>query len=119
MSYAIIGLGKIGAAIAQAFASQGIEVAVAGRRHIAFLRTSPNTTNGKGDVGTLRRRMLKNGCASAGVQILSCTGNEAPAAARSSASSASPDHEGRTSARSASRTSSHSRSFTGAVCPRH
>jgi len=32
MSYAIIGLGKIGAAIAQAFASQVIEVAVAGER---------------------------------------------------------------------------------------
>jgi len=32
MSYAIIGLGKIGTAIAQAFARQGIEVAVAGRR---------------------------------------------------------------------------------------
>ena len=30
MSYAIIGLGKIGTAIAQAFADQGIEVAVAG-----------------------------------------------------------------------------------------
>ena len=116
MRYAIIGLGKIGAAIAQAFASQGIEVAVAGRRHIAVLRTSPNTTNSKGDVGTLRRRMLKNRCGSACVQILSC---EAPAAARSSASSASPDHEGRTSARSAFRTSSHSRSFTGAVCARH
>lgn len=32
MSYAIIGLGQIGTAIAQAFARQGIEVAVAGRR---------------------------------------------------------------------------------------
>ncbi len=32
MSYAIIGFGKIGTAIAQAFARQGIEVAVAGRR---------------------------------------------------------------------------------------
>jgi 8-hydroxy-5-deazaflavin:NADPH oxidoreductase len=34
MSYAIIGLGKIGAAIAQAFARKGIEVAVAGRRPV-------------------------------------------------------------------------------------
>lgn len=32
MSYAIIGLGKIGTAIAQAFAVQDIEVVVAGRR---------------------------------------------------------------------------------------
>lgn len=32
MNYAIIGLGKIGTAIAQAFAGKGIEVAVAGRR---------------------------------------------------------------------------------------
>jgi 8-hydroxy-5-deazaflavin:NADPH oxidoreductase len=32
MSYAIIGLGKIGTAIAQAFANQDIEVMVAGRR---------------------------------------------------------------------------------------
>ncbi|WP_168794347.1 NADPH-dependent F420 reductase [Paraburkholderia aromaticivorans] len=32
MSYAIIGLGKIGTAIAQAFANQDIEVVVAGRR---------------------------------------------------------------------------------------
>jgi predicted dinucleotide-binding enzyme len=34
MSYAIIGLGKIGTAIAQAFARQGIKVAVAGRRPV-------------------------------------------------------------------------------------
>jgi predicted dinucleotide-binding enzyme len=34
MSYAIIGLGKIGTAIAQAFSRQGIEVAVAGRRPV-------------------------------------------------------------------------------------
>ncbi len=32
MTYAIIGLGKIGSAIAQAFAREGIEVIVAGRR---------------------------------------------------------------------------------------
>ena len=32
MSYAIIGLGKIGQALAQAFARKGIEVAIAGRR---------------------------------------------------------------------------------------
>lgn len=32
MTYSIIGLGKIGSAIAQAFARQGIEVTVAGRR---------------------------------------------------------------------------------------
>ena len=32
MSYSIIGFGKVGSAIAQAFARQGIEVAVAGRR---------------------------------------------------------------------------------------
>ncbi len=32
MTYSIIGLGKIGTAIAQAFARQGIEVTVAGRR---------------------------------------------------------------------------------------
>jgi 8-hydroxy-5-deazaflavin:NADPH oxidoreductase len=32
MTYAIIGLGKIGSAIAQAFARKGIEVTVAGRR---------------------------------------------------------------------------------------
>jgi predicted dinucleotide-binding enzyme len=37
MSYAIIGLGKIGTAIAQAFARQGIEVAVAGRRPLDVL----------------------------------------------------------------------------------
>jgi 8-hydroxy-5-deazaflavin:NADPH oxidoreductase len=37
MSYAIIGLGKIGTAIAQAFADQGIEVAVAGRRSLDAL----------------------------------------------------------------------------------
>ena len=37
MSYAIIGLGKIGTAIAQAFARQGIEVAVAGRRPLDAL----------------------------------------------------------------------------------
>src|SRR4051812_34805071 len=37
MSYAIIGLGKIGTAIAQAFARQGIKVAVAGRRPVDAL----------------------------------------------------------------------------------
>jgi 8-hydroxy-5-deazaflavin:NADPH oxidoreductase len=37
MNYAIIGLGKIGTAIAQAFASQGIEVAVAARRPVDAL----------------------------------------------------------------------------------
>ena len=37
MSYAIIGLGKIGTAIAQAFARQGIEVTVAGRRPLEAL----------------------------------------------------------------------------------
>ncbi|MEX4003958.1 NADPH-dependent F420 reductase [Paraburkholderia sp. EG285A] len=37
MSYAIIGLGKIGTAIAQAFADQGIKVAVAGRRPVDAL----------------------------------------------------------------------------------
>jgi 8-hydroxy-5-deazaflavin:NADPH oxidoreductase len=37
MSYAIIGLGKIGTAIAQAFARQGIEVTVAGRRPLDAL----------------------------------------------------------------------------------
>jgi predicted dinucleotide-binding enzyme len=37
MSYAIIGLGKIGTAIAQAFANKGIEVAVAGRRPLDAL----------------------------------------------------------------------------------
>jgi 8-hydroxy-5-deazaflavin:NADPH oxidoreductase len=37
MSYAIIGLGKIGTAIAQAFAAKGIEVAVAGRRPLDAL----------------------------------------------------------------------------------
>lgn len=37
MSYAIIGLGRIGTAIAQAFADQGIEVAVAGRRPVDAL----------------------------------------------------------------------------------
>ncbi|MGH8296804.1 MAG: NADPH-dependent F420 reductase, partial [Steroidobacteraceae bacterium] len=37
MSYAIIGLGKIGTAIAQAFARQGIQVAVAGRRPLDAL----------------------------------------------------------------------------------
>jgi NAD(P)-dependent dehydrogenase (short-subunit alcohol dehydrogenase family) len=37
MSYAIIGLGKIGTSIAQAFALQGIEVAVAGRRPLDAL----------------------------------------------------------------------------------
>ena len=37
MSYAIIGLGKIGTAIAQAFAHQGIEVGVAGRRPVDAL----------------------------------------------------------------------------------
>ncbi|MEM5403606.1 NADPH-dependent F420 reductase [Paraburkholderia unamae] len=37
MSYAIIGLGKIGTAIAQAFAGQGIKVAVAGRRPVDAL----------------------------------------------------------------------------------
>jgi 8-hydroxy-5-deazaflavin:NADPH oxidoreductase len=37
MSYAIIGLGKIGTAIAQAFDRQGIEVAVAGRRPLDVL----------------------------------------------------------------------------------
>ncbi|WCM24438.1 NAD(P)-binding domain-containing protein [Paraburkholderia bryophila] len=37
MSYAIIGLGKIGTAIAQAFAQQGIEVIVAGRRAVDTL----------------------------------------------------------------------------------
>jgi predicted dinucleotide-binding enzyme len=37
MSYAIIGLGKIGTAIAQAFGRQGIEVAVAGRRALDAL----------------------------------------------------------------------------------
>jgi len=36
-SYAIIGLGKIGTAIAQAFARQGIDVAVAGRRPLDAL----------------------------------------------------------------------------------
>jgi 8-hydroxy-5-deazaflavin:NADPH oxidoreductase len=37
MSYAIIGLGKIGTAIAQAFARQGIEVVVAARRPLDAL----------------------------------------------------------------------------------
>jgi 8-hydroxy-5-deazaflavin:NADPH oxidoreductase len=37
MNYAIIGLGKIGTAIAQAFARQGIELAVAGRRPLDAL----------------------------------------------------------------------------------
>lgn len=37
MSYAIIGLGKIGTAIAQTFARQSIEVAVAGRRPLDAL----------------------------------------------------------------------------------
>ncbi|ASL47712.1 Pyrroline-5-carboxylate reductase [Burkholderia sp. AD24] len=37
MSYAIIGLGKIGTAIAHAFARQGIEVIVAGRRPVDTL----------------------------------------------------------------------------------
>ncbi|NYH25106.1 NADPH-dependent F420 reductase [Paraburkholderia bryophila] len=37
MSYAIIGLGKIGTAIAHAFAQQGIEVIVAGRRPVDAL----------------------------------------------------------------------------------
>jgi 8-hydroxy-5-deazaflavin:NADPH oxidoreductase len=37
MRYAIIGIGKIGTAIAQAFADQGIEVAVAGRRSLDAL----------------------------------------------------------------------------------
>ncbi|MEX3920029.1 NAD(P)-binding domain-containing protein [Paraburkholderia sp. BR10872] len=37
MSYAIIGLGKIGTAIAQAFADQGLEVAMAGRRPVDSL----------------------------------------------------------------------------------
>ncbi|MGH8782559.1 NADPH-dependent F420 reductase [Paraburkholderia sp.] len=37
MSYAIIGLGKIGTAIAHAFARQGIEVAVAARRSLDTL----------------------------------------------------------------------------------
>lgn len=37
MSYAIIGLGKIGTAIAQAFANQGIEVTVASRRPLDAL----------------------------------------------------------------------------------
>ncbi|WP_118180155.1 NADPH-dependent F420 reductase [Paraburkholderia phosphatilytica] len=37
MSYAIIGLGKIGTAIAQAFAHQGIEVIVASRRPVDAL----------------------------------------------------------------------------------
>ena len=37
MSYAIIGLGKIGTAIAQAFARQGVEVAVAARRPLDAL----------------------------------------------------------------------------------
>jgi 8-hydroxy-5-deazaflavin:NADPH oxidoreductase len=37
MSYAIIGLGKIGTAIAQAFANKGIEVVVAGRRPVDAL----------------------------------------------------------------------------------
>jgi 8-hydroxy-5-deazaflavin:NADPH oxidoreductase len=37
VSYAIIGLGKIGTAIAQAFADQGIKVAVAGRRPLDAL----------------------------------------------------------------------------------
>ena len=37
MRYAIIGLGKIGTAIAQAFARQGIEVTVAGRRPVDAL----------------------------------------------------------------------------------
>jgi 8-hydroxy-5-deazaflavin:NADPH oxidoreductase len=37
MSYAIIGLGKIGTAIAEAFANKGIEVTVAGRRPVAAL----------------------------------------------------------------------------------
>ncbi|CAG4897343.1 NADPH-dependent F420 reductase [Paraburkholderia gardini] len=37
MSYAIIGAGKIGTAIARAFARQGIEVAVAGRRPLDAL----------------------------------------------------------------------------------
>jgi len=37
MSYAIIGLGKIGTAIAQAFAREGIDVAVAGRRPLDAL----------------------------------------------------------------------------------
>jgi 8-hydroxy-5-deazaflavin:NADPH oxidoreductase len=38
-SYAIIGLGKIGTAIAQAFAREGIEVAVAARRPLDMLAT--------------------------------------------------------------------------------
>jgi 8-hydroxy-5-deazaflavin:NADPH oxidoreductase len=37
MSYAIIGLGQIGTAIAQAFADKGIEVAVAARRPVEAL----------------------------------------------------------------------------------
>ena len=37
MRYAIIGLGKIGTTIAQAFARQRIEVAVAGRRPVDAL----------------------------------------------------------------------------------
>jgi 8-hydroxy-5-deazaflavin:NADPH oxidoreductase len=37
MSYAIIGLGKIGTVIAQAFADKGIEAAVAGRRPLDAL----------------------------------------------------------------------------------
>ena len=37
MSYAIIGLGKVGSAIARAFARQGIEVTVAGRRPLETL----------------------------------------------------------------------------------
>jgi predicted dinucleotide-binding enzyme len=37
MSYAIIGLGKVGSAIAKAFARQGIEVSVAGRRPLETL----------------------------------------------------------------------------------
>jgi 8-hydroxy-5-deazaflavin:NADPH oxidoreductase len=39
MSYAIIGLGKVGTVIAQAFAAKGIEVAVAGRRPLDTLAT--------------------------------------------------------------------------------
>jgi predicted dinucleotide-binding enzyme len=50
MSYAIIGLGKIGTAIAHAFADQDIEVAVAGRRSLDAVavpcrRSAPATSS--------------------------------------------------------------------------
>ena len=44
MSYAIIGLGKIGAAIAHAFANQDIKVAVAGRRPLDALAAQIGTS---------------------------------------------------------------------------